>query len=124
MREDKHVILCIDDDSDFLDVIALILEGNDYIMERALSAQEGLLKYKQEAPDLVIVDLMMEEVDSGTSFVRDLKALGPTPPIYMLSSIGDNLNLSADYAALGLTGVLQKPVNPDVLLSTLKTKLK
>jgi hypothetical protein len=34
---------------------------------------------------------MMEEIDAGTNFVTELKALGPTPPIYMLSSMGDNL---------------------------------
>jgi len=44
--------------------------------------------------------------------------------VYMLSSVGDNLNISTDYSQLGLTGVLQKPINPHLLLSTLKAKLK
>jgi two-component system, chemotaxis family, chemotaxis protein CheY len=66
---------------------------------------------------------MMEEVDSGTNLVKEIKALGPTPPIYMLSSVGDGLNLSTDYSQLGLSGVLQKPINPQVLLSTLKARL-
>ncbi|HRX85495.1 MAG TPA: response regulator, partial [Phycisphaerae bacterium] len=74
-------------------------------------------------PDLVIVDLMMEEVDSGTSFVRDLQALGNTAPIYMLSSIGDRLYMNADYASLGLSGVFQKPIDPNTLLGVLRTRL-
>jgi DNA-binding response OmpR family regulator len=74
-------------------------------------------------PDLVLVDLMMEEVDSGVNFVKEIKALGRIPPVYMLSSVGDGLNSSVDYTAMGLSGVLQKPVNPRVLLAALKAKL-
>ncbi len=123
MRTGKHVILCVDDDQDFLDSMRIIIESSDYLVETANSAEEGVRKYKSERPDFVIVDLMMEEVDSGTSFVREIKALGPTPPVYMLSSVGDGLSLSTDYSQLGLSGVFQKPVNPQTLLSTLKAKL-
>lgn len=124
MKNNKHVILCIDDDADFLDSVRIIIETNNYAIVTANSAEEGLRKYKEEKPDLVIVDLMMEEVDAGTNFVKEIRALGPTPPVYMLSSVGDNLNTIADYAALGLTGILQKPVSPPVLVATLKAKLK
>ena len=123
MRKGKHVILCVDDDQDFLDSMKIIIESSNYVVDTANSAEEGLRRYKAERPDLVIVDLMMEEVDSGTNLVKEIKALGPTPPIYMLSSVGDGLNLSIDYSQLGLSGVLQKPINPQILLSTLKARL-
>jgi len=42
----------------------------------------------------------------------------------MLSSVGDDLNRSIDYSALGLSGVFQKPIENDKLLALLKTKLK
>jgi len=124
MKEHKPTILCIDDDKDLLDLMRIILESGAYRVETASSAEEGLRRYRELRPDVVIVDLMMEEVDAGATFVRDAKALGPTPPIYMLSSVGDNLNLTADYASLGLTGVLQKPINPKTLLKTLEAVLK
>jgi len=124
MRNGRYVILCIDDDQDFLDCIRLILEANSYIMEEALSAEAGLRKYKEAAPDLVIVDLMMEEIDSGTSFVKELRLLGNTAPVYMLSSTGDQLFMATDYTELGLDGIFQKPIQPDILLSTLREKLK
>jgi DNA-binding response OmpR family regulator len=124
MKNGKHVILCIDDDPDFLDSMREIIESNGYIMESAGTAEDGLRRFRALSPDLVIVDLMMEEIDSGTSFVKDLKALGATVPIYMLTSVGDSLSVTTDYAQLGLTGVLQKPLNPDILLRTLKSKLK
>jgi DNA-binding response OmpR family regulator len=124
-KDQKHVILCIDDDSDFLDSMRVIIESENYLMVTASSAEEGLRKYIEIKPDLVIVDLMMEEVDAGTTFVKEIRALGsPTIPVYMLSSVGDNLNMVTSYSDLGLTGVLQKPINPTTLLSTLKAKLK
>jgi len=124
MQDGKHVILVIDDDPDVRLVLKTVLEANGYVMAEAGTAEEGLRVYKQTHPDLIIVDLMMEEVDAGTSFVRDLRALGNTAPIYMLSSVGDNLNMATDYSSLGLSGVFQKPVDHNRLLSILKTKLR
>ena len=124
MRDGKNVILYIDDDPDFLDSMRAVLEANGYIMAEAATAEEGLRVYRQEKPDLIIVDLMMEEVDAGTHFVKELAALGNRAPIYMLSSVGDSMNLSTDTAQLGLAGVFQKPIDPESLLTVLRTKLK
>jgi len=41
----------------------------------------------------------------------------------MLSAIGDDLTMSADYSSLGLSGVFQKPVDPDHLVAVLNAKL-
>jgi DNA-binding response OmpR family regulator len=124
MQDGKPVILCVDDDQDLLDALRLVLEKNGYVMVEARSAEIGLRKYKESNPDLIIVDLMMEEVDAGTALVKELKAAGNTKPVYMLSSVGDNLNVTIDYAELGLAGVFQKPINNQQLLTVLKTKLK
>jgi DNA-binding response OmpR family regulator len=124
MKNGKYVILCIDDDQDFLDTIRLILETSGYLMEEAISAEMGLKKYKETKPDLIIVDLMMEEIDSGTRFVKELRLLANTAPVYLLSSAGDQFFMVIDYTELGLDGVFQKPIQPDILLSTLREKLK
>lgn len=124
MKEGKYVVLCIDDDADFLDSLRIIIEAEGFTMQSANSAEEGLKRYKAAKPDIILVDLMMEEIDAGTNFVKDVKALGDAPPVYMLSSVGDNLSISTDYSTLGLSGVLQKPINPDILLSTIRAKLK
>jgi len=124
MQDGKHVILCIDDDQDILDSLKIVLEANGYAVAMAASAEEGLKLYKEIHPDLIISDLMMEEIDAGTNFVKELKALGNKAPIYMLSSTGDNLNMSIDFSSLGLSGVFQKPIDNDMLLSILKSKLQ
>lgn len=124
MRNGNHVILYIDDDQDYLDTVRVILEAHGYEMEEARTAEEGIKVFKETEPDLVIVDLMMEEVDAGTSFVRQLKVLGHDVPILMLSSVGDNLSMTTDYTSLGLAGLFQKPIDPDTLITVLKMKLK
>ncbi len=124
MHEGKFVILCIDDDPDILDSLRVILESNGYRYIGALTAEEGLRLYQEQSPDLVIVDLMIEEVDSGANFVKGLKLLGGNAPIYLLSSVGDALNVSTSYAELGFTGILQKPVSARTLLTLLAQKLK
>ena len=124
MSEKRPVILIVDDDLDILDTFRLILEKHDYDMVGAETAEDGLREYKKKEPDLIIVDLMMEEVDSGTGFVRDLQALGNQAPVYMLSSIGDSLHASTDYVELGLSGIFQKPINSETLLTTLRMKLR
>ena len=124
MKDGKYVILCIDDDQDILDTLRLVLQENGYTMDEALSAEEGLKVYQEVEPDFIIVDLMMEEVDAGRNFVKELKILNNQAPVYMLSSVGDALAENIDYAELGLTGVFQKPIDFETLLTALKTKLK
>jgi two-component system, chemotaxis family, chemotaxis protein CheY len=123
MKDGKHVILYLDDDQDMLDAVRMMLEANGYEMVEAHSAEEGLRKYKESTPDFLLVDLMMEEVDAGTQFARELKLLGNKVPVFLLSSVGDSLDDNTDYKALGLDGVFQKPVHPKTLLSILKKKL-
>lgn len=124
MQDGKHVILVVDDDQDIRYSLRVVLESAGYRVVEAPTAEEGLKTYKEQKPDLLIVDLMMEEVDAGTGFVKELRALGNTAPVYMLSSVGDNLNLSTDYSDLGLSGVFQKPIDNNTLLTIVKSKLK
>jgi DNA-binding response OmpR family regulator len=71
-----------------------------------------------------MVDLMMEQIDSGTSLVTKLKALGNKAPLFMLSSIGDEISQTTNVAKLGLDGVFQKPIDPKALLATLNARLR
>jgi len=124
MKNGKYVILCIDDDNDVLDSLRLVLESNNYEVVIANTAEEGLKVYKSEKPDFIIVDLMMEEVDAGRNFAKELKLLNNTAPVYMLSSVGDSLAANINFSEFGLTGVFQKPVDFNTLIMTLKMKLK
>lgn len=123
MQDRKHVILVVDDDPDILESLRIVLEAKGYLVVTARSGQEGLKVYREQSPDLLIVDLMMEEIDAGTNFVKELQVIGNKAPVYLLSSAGDSLYSTADASALGLTGVFQKPINTEMLLALLKAKL-
>jgi DNA-binding response OmpR family regulator len=123
MTDTKRLILCIDDDPDILSVLQLVLEAEGYRFAGAATAEEGLRVCQAIRPDVIIVDLMMEEVDAGTGFVKDVALLGNTAPVFLLSSVGDNLSSTVDYAALGFAGVFQKPVQKRQLLAVIKNKL-
>ena len=123
MSADKPLVLCVDDDPDILDFLQIVLESEGFAFAGAASAEEGLAAYKCQTPDLLILDLMMEEVDAGTGMVKELKLLGNQAPIFLLSSVGDNLSMTADYSSLGLAGVFQKPVDRVQLLNVLRMAL-
>lgn len=123
MADKKKLILCVDDDADILEQLRLVLEKNGYRFAGASSAKAAVGVYQKEKPDLVIVDLMMEEVDAGTQLVKELKALGNRAPVYMLSAVGDQLGQTVSPGELGLSGVFQKPLDFNSLLATLKTRL-
>ncbi len=124
MKDGKFVILCIDDDNDILEALRMVLENNNYIMVSAISAEDGLKEYKAHNPDFILVDLMMEIVDAGNNFAKELKLLNNIAPVYMLSSVGDSLAANVDFSELGLNGVFQKPIDIKTLLKTLEMKLK
>ena len=42
---------------------------------------------------------MMEEVDAGTNFVKDVTLLGNTAPVFLLSSVGDNFSATEAQSA-------------------------
>ena len=123
MQDGKYVVLCIDDDPDILTFMRIVLEKDGYVVKDAPTAEQGLRIYNEVGPDAVIVDLMMEEVDAGTNFVRSVRLQGDDVPIFMLSSVGDSLAQSLSYTSLGLAGVFQKPLSKRHLLAVLKSKL-
>ncbi len=123
MSQQKHRILCVDDDPDFLSYLETVLEAEGFEVAGAASAEEGLRAYRRAEPDLIILDLMMEEVDAGTRFVKELKLLGSDVPIFLLSSVGDNLSITTDSTALGLAGVFQKPIDRKHFLNVLRAAL-
>ena len=74
MKDGKYVILYLDDDQDFLDGMRVLLEANDYVMLEALSAEEGLKVFKEEKPDIVLVDII-EGFPQGKAL--DITQAGP-----------------------------------------------
>lgn len=124
MPDSNHVILYIDDDPDYRLAIRQLLEANGLEMIEAEDGEGGLRAFREHNPDLVIVDLMMEEIDSGVNFLREVRGSGSTVPVYLMSSVGDSLTMTTNAAELGFSGVFQKPFNNDRLLAVIRSQLR
>ena len=119
----KKTVLTIDDDPDIRAALRIVLVAEGFSVGEAASGEDGLKTAERIKPDAIIVDLMMEAVDSGSTVVKELKKQGFEGPIYMLSSAGDTVRYNIDANALGLSGIFQKPVDPKELVKTVRAKL-
>jgi CheY-like chemotaxis protein len=113
---ERKKILVIDDDPTICMVCRTVLESGGYQVFTAATASEGLSLADSERPDLVILDIMMEEVDSGFQAARTLQARQPGLPILMLSSIAGASSQVFDTSSLPVKQLLDKPIEPALLL--------
>lgn len=123
METKRKTILAIDDDPDIRAALRVMLEAAGFSVGEAANGEEGLKAAARIKPDAVIVDLMMENVDSGSYVAKQLKDTGYPGPVYMLSSAGDAVQYNLDARELGLAGIFQKPMNPKTLVAALKAEL-
>ena len=117
---DGKRILIVDDDPDFRHTTQLLLEAAGYDVATAIDGSEGEKAAAEQPPDLILLDVMMEEVDAGFTFAE---RLGNQYSIVLLSSIADSSVKVFDAHTLPVKGILQKPVQPDVLLQTVTKAL-
>ncbi len=70
-------ILVVDDDPTITFFCRTVLQSRGYQVTTASSAREGLQLAQAERPDLVVLDIMMEEVDSGFHAAEKLAEIAP-----------------------------------------------
>lgn len=125
-------ILIIDDDLDFRASLTEVLEREGYCALGAASAQEGLSKIASEPPDLIILDIIMEnsfagyEVNQAVKF-REEYLLERNIPILMVSSIQlDPATLYSRATEVSMIipdAYLTKPLNIPVFLDRVRDLL-
>ena len=85
-------VLLVDDDSDYRASVVALLEGEGYSVHCAASAREGLERLEVDRPDLIVLDIMMEDAFAGYGLNQavkfgDRRAVAGNVPILMVSSI-------------------------------------
>lgn len=108
-------ILIIDDDSDVHELCSLSCARTGFTILTAYSSQEGKAIMQSEPVDLVVLDVMMEEADSGFEMARWLAEKYPKVPVLLLSSIVDAAVQSFDTSSLKVAEMVNKPINPQHL---------
>ncbi len=116
-------ILIVDDDPDVRASLRIILEAAGFTVGEASDGEAGLKVAQRVKPHAILLDLMMETVDAGSRVSARLKEAGFDGPIYLLSAAGDSVRYTIGAAELGLAGIFQKPVDPKVLVDTLRSRL-
>ncbi len=126
--DNKKKILMIDDDTNLVNVIRIVLESKDYLFDSAYSASEGLKKIKEFNPDLIILDVIMEDFVAGFRVVSELRTSGIDSeyyqyskiPILMLTSVTSKTTISfsekVGTALLPVDAFIEKPVKPVELM--------
>ena len=124
-------ILIVDDDTDLIEGQKAFLEKSGYLIETALTIEEGLEKARTTAPDIIIADLMMEHYDSGFVFckrVRELPGLAAVP-IIMQTAAPRKVGFTFETGAapgrewMKVDEVLTKPVPLEHLLGKIQQYL-
>jgi len=87
MKSEKKHILIVDDDVDFLHQIKFYLQNFGYKVSTAESQKEGEKFLESTKPDLLIVDLMMENEDSGFIISYKSKKKYPDVPVIIATSV-------------------------------------
>jgi len=115
-------ILAVDDDANFLELIRIRLEVSGYDVITAPDEDEALVKARDEAPDLAIVDLRLARTD-GISLMGRLHAINPYLPIIILTAHG-SIESAVEAVKKGAYNFLNKPFDPEELLLQVEKALE
>jgi DNA-binding response OmpR family regulator len=118
-------ILVVDDDPDITFAISLYLKKERHEVQAAASRAEGMKALESFKPDLMILDVMMEQPDDGIAMAQDLRRAGNTLPILMLTSVGKVTGMSygRDNDLVPVDAFFEKPVRPEDLLKKINELL-
>jgi CheY-like chemotaxis protein len=122
-------ILVVDDDPDICEQLSLLLKGEGYEVIVAGSQEEGEQALLAAQPDLAILDLMMEEKDSGFVLCHEVKRLYAGTPVILLTSVRAATGLSFAAASaeqqswVKAERVLDKPIRPEQIKNEVRRLL-
>jgi DNA-binding response OmpR family regulator len=110
-------IAIIDDDPDILDASSLVLTSKGYEVVTATNPDDGYKIVKENSPDLIILDVMMNEPDDGFFLAQKFRKEKILSPIIMYTSVSKSLGM--DFGINELVPVdefVEKPISPEQLI--------
>lgn len=118
-------IAIIDDDLDILDVSSLVLTSKGYEVITATNPDDGYKIVVEQKPDLIILDVMMNEPDDGFFLAQKFRRDKITTPIIMYTSVSKTLGLEFEAGEMiPVDDFVEKPISPDTLLDKVEKLLK
>jgi excisionase family DNA binding protein len=119
-REAGPLVLIVDDDDRLREYVRVNLEMEGYTVIEGANAEEGLSAVEEQAPDLILLDVMMPGVDGWEMLrrVQEKHGVGSIPVIMFSGKVDE-----ADVAARGAQGFIGKPFDPTQLIESTKQLL-
>lgn len=114
-------VLIVDDDVNIAELIRLCLEKEGYMTIVANDGMKAIEKFKSEAPNLVLLDVMMPKVD-GWQVCREIRRVSNIP-IIMLTAKGDTFDKVLGLE-LGADDYITKPFSVRELMARVKANLR
>ncbi|HEY3083638.1 MAG TPA: response regulator transcription factor [Chloroflexota bacterium] len=114
-------ILVVDDEPAILRVVTANLVRHGFQTETAQSGQQALRAYRQHAPDLILLDLGLPDMD-GLEVIRAVRAQTSTPIIVLTVRGGEREKVAA--LDLGADDYLTKPFGLEELLARIRVELR
>ena len=114
-------ILGVDDDTNISELLRLYLTKEGYQVTTANDGEEGLEKFNQLKPDMVLLDVMMPRMD-GLEVCRRIRKLGNTP-VMMLTAKGETFDKVLGLE-LGADDYMVKPFDTKEVVARIKAVLR
>ncbi len=121
MKHSAKKILIVEDDTNFGNILKEYLSLNDYEIALAKNGIEGFEKFKKEAFDLCILDVMMPYKD-GFTLAKEIREINDLVPIFFLSAKHLKEDVLKGFK-VGADDYLTKPFDSEVLLAKIKAIL-
>lgn len=118
----KSSILVIDDDPSFCSLIKSFLEKNNYAVQEAHTAREGLRAVYDDKYDLVLIDYRLPDLD-GLELLKNIKKKYFHLPVIIMTNYA-NIRTAVTAMKLGAFEYVTKPINPDEILITIGNALQ
>ena len=120
----RPLVLIVDDDPGIREMLRTNLELEGYVVREAGSAAEGLDALNEEAPDLILLDVMMPQVDGWEMLRRVRERHGlDSIPVVMFSGKVDELD-EASAEERGAQAFIGKGFDPEQLIARTKQLLR
>jgi DNA-binding response OmpR family regulator len=123
MGKNRRTVLLVDQDPQFRAGLRVALEAAGFLVGEAANGKEGERTALRIRPDAILLELMLEAVDSGSVMAHRLREVGEKFPIFIISSAADAIYTDLNLDELGVAGAFGKPVDPQVVINTLRTRL-
>ncbi len=118
-EKNQYKIVYIEDDSEMIDLVSLILNRQGYQVSGSNGGREGLDLVKRNSPDLILLDLMMPDID-GWDVYQQLRSNEETRniPVIVITAKAQMIDRVLGLHIAKVDDYISKPFRPVELIES------